>query len=68
MDLYIFATLYIVCMAIAAGIRGGVRDEMDGVLDLLAISLWPVWLAGFMLWFAFTILFLLGRSLAGRKK
>lgn len=36
---------YILGACVAAGARGGVRDEMDGIGDIAAILLWPLMLA-----------------------
>lgn len=68
MNWYIFIAFYISCMIIASGIRGGVRDEMDGIIDMLAIALWPIWIAGFLAWAAYTVLFSVGSSLRQSKK
>ena len=33
---------YIIGALIAAGVRGGIRDEMDGIGDRLFILFWPI--------------------------
>ena len=68
MNWYILIPIYIACMIVASGIRGGVRDEMDGIIDMLAITLWPIWIAGFLIWAAYTVLFSVGSSLRRAKK
>lgn len=67
MEWIFLVAIYISCMIIASGIRGGVRDEMDGIIDILAIALWPIWLSCFVCWFIYHILFNVGKSLSGRK-
>ena len=68
MNWYILIAIHIACMIVASGIRGGVRDEMDGIIDMLAIALWPIWIAGFLIWTAYTVLFSVGSSLRRAKK
>lgn len=57
------AAVYIVGAIVAAGVTGGVRDEMDGIADIATIVFWPVVL---MLWGAakaFKVIYLIGRCL-----
>ncbi len=37
--------IYIVGFAVACGYTGGVRDEMDGLVDMAIIVFWPLYLA-----------------------
>lgn len=62
MDLYIAVPLYIVCMVIASGIRGGVRDEMDGIADLFVIVFWPIALGWWAIGLVFKFLYRVGRG------
>ena len=37
--------IYIAGAAVTCGITGGVRDEMDGIVDMFFILFWPLCLA-----------------------
>jgi hypothetical protein len=41
----ILLALYAIGALIMCGIRGGIRDEMDGIADLFAVFIWPIWIA-----------------------
>lgn len=41
----IFFIVYLIGCIIAKGAVGPVRDEMEGVGDMLLIVFWPIWLA-----------------------
>lgn len=62
------AVAYVVVMAVVSGIRGGVREEMDGIADLFAIVFWPLWLVGLLIWVCYRILFLFGEGLGGKRE
>ena len=40
--MWIYFAIYIVGVLIAFGIVGEPRDEMDGILDVFCIFVWPV--------------------------
>lgn len=45
-----FILMYIIGALIAAGITGGIRDEMDGLLDMFVIFFWPLALCGWVIY------------------
>jgi hypothetical protein len=55
--------LYIAVMIITAGMIGGVRDGMEGVLDLATIIFWPVALAFWTLYWIIKSLYRFGQWL-----
>lgn len=57
----IVTVLYFVGAAVAVGVIGGVRDEMDGIADLAAIILWPAALALWIFAKAAKALYRIGR-------
>lgn len=58
----IVTVLYFVGAAVAVGVIGGVRDEMDGIADLATIILWPVALALLVFAKAAKALYRIGRN------
>lgn len=38
----LFLLVYLLGAAVAAGVTGGVRDEMEGIGDLAIILFWPL--------------------------
>lgn len=58
--------IYVIAMVIAAGVRGGVRSEMEGIGDLFLIIFWPLWIAYFFISIFFHLLYEIGRSLKNR--
>lgn len=45
MDWVLLIVAYVIGALIMYGARGGIRDEMDGIADLFAVFIWPIWVA-----------------------
>ena len=61
--LTVFFLCYVVGMIVTNGYIGGVRDEMDGILDMAIILFWPVSLVVFVLIRVFKLFDSLGKML-----
>lgn len=59
-----FLVVYIIGFIVALGVRGGIRDEMEGIGDMVFVVFWPLTL---MFWFMCMLvggLYEVGREIA----
>lgn len=57
--------LYVVCAGFTVGAIGGVRDEMDGIGDLLKIIFWPIFWCWLIIVKTWKIVYKLGQQFVG---
>lgn len=67
MEMVFWIVAYVVGATIMYGVRGGIRDEMDGIADLVAVFFWPIWIAAKSLLFALGLFVNIGISISKNK-
>jgi len=62
-EITVFVVGYISGSILACGYIGGIRDEMDGILDQFIVFCWPIALFCKIIWMAGTALYKLGEKM-----
>ena len=65
--MWIYLVIYIIGVLVAYGVIGEPRDEMDGIPDIFCIFVWPIAMAGWIVYRVAAMIVQIGIMLKRKK-